>query len=114
MADYPGYALVTLVETSGQSCGNLTQPVKFQDDSDPPEYREIVNQGHFDYCLLRRLVVGGNPTWELTIFNSAQPCGGFWVLRRTVAADDPTGDYCQWLDGQMNCAGAKASVVDDD
>ncbi|MFA9479852.1 hypothetical protein ACERK3_16335 [Phycisphaerales bacterium AB-hyl4] len=111
--NYPPYLLATLVDIGGVSCSNLHHRLGYVLDSDPPEYREVPNEGDFAYCRLRQISSSTATSWDLLIYVMGPTCTGLWEFRREVTADDPTGAFCRWANNVLDCGNGKANVVDD-
>lgn len=110
----PTYVLVSLLEINGNSCGTIEQRCQRVPNADPPEYKQT-GAGDLPFCQVKRTVLsGGAVTWDLTTYALSGTCAGFYSLRRTTAADDPTGNYCVLSGSTTDCDAGKASVVDDD
>jgi hypothetical protein len=112
---YPIYVLATLESVYQGSCGTLQQRMIQVDGANPPEFRKD-GTGDFTFARLLRVDLGGgNYTWDLMFYRPGSGnCDGLHGLRRTEAADDPTGNFCGYSGGVMDCAHSQASVVDDD
>lgn len=110
---YPEYVIVTLNEVDGNSCGDLNHRFEFQDGSDPPEYKAIRGEGDFLFGIGVGVPdgSGGIETFELVIRVATGTCSGLHWLRRNPSADNPTGNYCMYSGGQLDCDAAKATVV---
>lgn len=114
MPAYPDYVLVSLLEIGGNSCGTIQQRCEWVADADPPTYTRT-NAGDMPMCQLKRTILGGGAvTWDLTLFTSIGACAGFHFMRRSTAADDPTGNYCKLSGSTIDCDAGKAAVADDD
>ena len=88
---YPLTVTVTLDSINGSSCGSASDTFDYVNASNPPRY-EATGSGGFTLGRLTRVTDGGGYTWELFVrVASGAPCAGLHTLRRSPAADDPSG-----------------------
>lgn len=107
---YPDQVILKLQNVNGNSCGVLHHLLEMVENSDPPEYWDVPGQGPFDFAMLYQITLsGGAKSWEVEFRyrNPSHACHGTFWGRRTPAADDPTGTFC---DVQGGCSVMQAQV----
>lgn len=109
---YPATVRVVLNSINGNSCGSLEHQLTYMDGSNPPEY-EMEDSGDFDWVMLLLVGSGGSTSWQLFLDVATNgPCDGNHVMRRSPAADDPTGTFCVYSGGSINCSLGQATVTE--
>jgi hypothetical protein len=111
---YPDSIIASLVEIGGTSCGTIAGRLDWNSGAPTPQYDNVSGESDFSIARCTRVDLGGGQyTWELRLrYTGGGPCNGTHTFRRTVAADDPTGDYCKYVSGQINCNAGKAGVTE--
>lgn len=114
---YPTGLIAILNEVNGNSCGDLNHALVLDPESDPPVWNQAdTGDFYFVRCLGITDGSGQMETFQLQIrYLSQDPCGGTHYFRRSPASpNDPTGNYCSYVNGQLDCNQKKASIIVND
>jgi hypothetical protein len=110
---YPQTIVATLVECAGVTCSNPAGVLVYDESSGYPEY--LNDSGDFIYARCEQIDLGGdNYTWQLKVRYMGSPCRGIWTFRLQNPVDHPTGNYCRYTGGAVDCTQGKATVVNGD